>query len=134
MPKLKTKKGVKKRFKLTKTGKVKRAKANKSHILTKKTRGRKRALKKATTVDKTTQQSCRACPCGNDSFLNCCVSFHILHQLHPRSPVTCENEAHNQGCSGRSQQRWQKHVSGFVHKTFLCHHIQINSPTISWWL
>ena len=33
MPKLKTHSGAKKRFNLTKTGKVKRAKAFKSHIL-----------------------------------------------------------------------------------------------------
>ena len=37
MPKLKTHSGAKKRFNLTKTGKVKRARAYKSHILTKKT-------------------------------------------------------------------------------------------------
>ena len=36
MPKLKTHSGAKKRFNLTKTGKVKRAHAYKSHILTKK--------------------------------------------------------------------------------------------------
>jgi len=55
MPKLKTKKGVKKRFKTTKTGKIKRAKANKSHILTKKSPGRKRSLRKGGLVDKTFQ-------------------------------------------------------------------------------
>ena len=38
MPKLKTHSGAKKRFNLTKTGKVKRAHAFKSHILTKKDR------------------------------------------------------------------------------------------------
>ena len=37
MPKLKTHSGAKKRFNLTKTGKVKRASAYKRHILTKKT-------------------------------------------------------------------------------------------------
>ncbi len=37
MPKLKTHSGAKKRFNLTKTGKIKRAHAFKSHILTKKT-------------------------------------------------------------------------------------------------
>lgn len=36
MPKLKTKSGAKKRFKLTGTGKIKRKHAFKSHILTKK--------------------------------------------------------------------------------------------------
>lgn len=53
MPKLKTNKGAKKRLKLTKSGKVKRQKEGARHILTKKTRKRKRNLKKATTVDKT---------------------------------------------------------------------------------
>lgn len=56
MPKLKTKKGVKKRFRLTKTGKIKRAKAGKSHILTKKRRKRKRALRKSALVDRTMQK------------------------------------------------------------------------------
>lgn len=59
MPKLKTKKGAQKRFKLTKTGKVKRTKSGKRHILTKKTRKRKRALGKATTVDKTFEKKIR---------------------------------------------------------------------------
>jgi large subunit ribosomal protein L35 len=53
MPKLKTHKGAKKRVKLTKTGKVKRTKCNKSHILTKKTTKRKRALRQSAIVDKT---------------------------------------------------------------------------------
>ena len=43
MPKLKTHSGAKKRFNLTKTGKVKRAHAFKSHILTKKDTKRGRA-------------------------------------------------------------------------------------------
>ena len=53
MPKLKTHTGAKKRFKLTKNGKVKRAKAYKSHILNKKSTKRKRNLRKATYADKT---------------------------------------------------------------------------------
>ena len=44
MPKLKTKSGAKKRFKLTGTGKIKRKHAFKSHILTKKETKQKRAL------------------------------------------------------------------------------------------
>ena len=44
MPKLKTKSGAKKRFKLTGTGKIKRKHAFKSHILTKKTKKQKRNL------------------------------------------------------------------------------------------
>ena len=50
MPKMKTHKGAKKRFTVTGTGKVRRLKANKSHILTKKSPKRKRNLRRATTV------------------------------------------------------------------------------------
>ena len=53
MPKLKTHTGAKKRFKLTKNGKVKRAHAYKSHILTKKDTKRTRRLRHSTYVDKT---------------------------------------------------------------------------------
>ncbi|MDG5765887.1 50S ribosomal protein L35 [Balneolales bacterium ANBcel1] len=52
MPKMKTISGAKKRFKLTKSGKIKRKKAFASHILTKKTPKRKRNLRAATLVDK----------------------------------------------------------------------------------
>ncbi len=51
MTKLKTKKSAAKRFKVTGTGKLKRSKAYKRHILTKKTTKNKRNLRKATTVD-----------------------------------------------------------------------------------
>ncbi len=47
MPKLKTKKGAAKRFKLTKSGKVKMSKSNRRHILTSKAKKRKRHLRKA---------------------------------------------------------------------------------------
>ena len=53
MPKIKTHSGAKKRFTLTKTGKVKRAHAFKSHILNKKTTKRKRNLRKVVTADVT---------------------------------------------------------------------------------
>ena len=46
--KKKTKKAATKRFKITGSGRVKRGKAFKSHILTKKTAKRKRHLRKAT--------------------------------------------------------------------------------------
>jgi len=52
MPKMKTKGSAKKRFKLTGTGKIKREKAYKSHILTKKARKTKRNLRTATLVSK----------------------------------------------------------------------------------
>ena len=49
MPKMKTHKGAAKRFSLTGTGKVKRNKAFKSHILTKKSSKRKRNRRRGTT-------------------------------------------------------------------------------------
>jgi len=48
--KMKTHKGAKKRFKVTGSGKVRRYKAFKSHILTKKTSKRKRRLRQSTTI------------------------------------------------------------------------------------
>ena len=53
MPKIKTKRAAAKRFKATGTGKLKRAKANKSHILTKKSTKRKRGLRQAAMTDAT---------------------------------------------------------------------------------
>jgi len=53
MPKIKTHSASKKRFSLTATGKVKRSKAYKSHILTKKTTKRKRNLRKSTIASDT---------------------------------------------------------------------------------
>ncbi len=50
MPKIKTKKAVAKRFKITGTGKLKRFKANKQHILGFKNSKRKRNLRKATLI------------------------------------------------------------------------------------
>jgi large subunit ribosomal protein L35 len=50
MPKLKTHRGAAKRFKKTGTGKFVRSKAFKQHILTSKTRTRKRALRGTTVV------------------------------------------------------------------------------------
>ncbi len=50
MPKLKSKRGAVKRFKITGSGKIKRYKAYKSHILTKKNRKRKRNLRHSTLV------------------------------------------------------------------------------------
>ena len=45
MPKMKTHRGAAKRFKKTGSGKFKRNKANRQHILTKKKRSRKRVLR-----------------------------------------------------------------------------------------
>jgi large subunit ribosomal protein L35 len=51
MPKIKTNRAAAKRFKRTGTGKFVRAKAYKSHILTKKSRQRKRRLRQTAVVD-----------------------------------------------------------------------------------
>lgn len=50
MPKMKTRRGAAKRFKLTASGKIKRQHAYLGHILTKKTRKRKRHLRQDTYV------------------------------------------------------------------------------------
>ena len=57
MPKLKSHSGAKKRFNLTKTGKVKRGHAFKSHILTKKDTKRKRGLRQGAYVDVTNESA-----------------------------------------------------------------------------
>ncbi len=59
MPKIKTHSGAKKRFKLTKKGKVKRGSAFRSHILTKKSTKRKRGLRKIAYADKTNAAAIR---------------------------------------------------------------------------
>jgi large subunit ribosomal protein L35 len=47
MPKIKTVKSAAKRFRVTGSGSIRRNRANKSHILTKKNKDRKRALRKS---------------------------------------------------------------------------------------
>ena len=59
MPKIKTNRAAAKRFKVTGTGKLKRSKAYKRHILTKKTRKNKRNLRKAAIVDMTNVKAMR---------------------------------------------------------------------------
>lgn len=53
MPKIKTHRGAAKRYKITGSGKIKRGKAYKSHILTKKSTKRKRNLRKTGYVSET---------------------------------------------------------------------------------
>ena len=60
MPKMKSNSGAKKRFSLTGTGRVKRNKAYKRHILTKKTRTQKRRLRAKSLVDKTQEHQIKA--------------------------------------------------------------------------
>ena len=57
MPKMKTHRGAAKRFKMTGSGQLKRMKAYKSHILTKKTAKRKRNLRKAAYVSTTQEKA-----------------------------------------------------------------------------
>ncbi len=57
MPKMKTKAGAKKRFKLTGSGKIKRKHAFKSHILTKKTTKQKRRLTNTGLVHKSDENN-----------------------------------------------------------------------------
>ena len=53
MPKMKTSRAAEKRFKVTGTGKLKRSKAYKQHILTKKSTKKKRELRKPVMTDST---------------------------------------------------------------------------------
>jgi len=57
MPKMKTNRSAAKRFSKTGTGKLKRNKAYKSHILTKKTTKRKRNLRQSAMTDKTNEKN-----------------------------------------------------------------------------
>lgn len=56
MPKMKTCRGAAKRFKLTGTGKIKRARAFRSHLLTSKSPKNKRQLRKTTYVAKSQEK------------------------------------------------------------------------------
>ncbi len=60
MPKMKTKSGAAKRFRVRGSGSVKRAKAFQRHILTKKSTNRKRGLRGTTQVDATNRRSVKA--------------------------------------------------------------------------
>jgi large subunit ribosomal protein L35 len=60
MPKMKSKSGAKKRFKVTGTGKFKRSQKGKRHILTKKSQKRKRQLRGTTMVHETQEHQIRA--------------------------------------------------------------------------
>ena len=57
MPKMKTSRAAAKRFKVTGTGKLKRNKAYKRHILTNKTRKNQRNLRKPAMTDKSNVKS-----------------------------------------------------------------------------
>jgi large subunit ribosomal protein L35 len=60
MPKMKTKSGAKKRFRVRGSGSIKRSQAFKRHILTKKSTKNKRHLRGITNVDKTNAGAVKA--------------------------------------------------------------------------
>ena len=60
MPKMKSKSGAKKRFTITASGRFKRFKKGKRHLLTRKAQKRKRQLRKAALVDMTNHKQIRA--------------------------------------------------------------------------
>jgi large subunit ribosomal protein L35 len=60
MPKMKTKSGAKKRFRVRGSGSVKRSQAFKRHILTKKSTKSKRQLRGSTSVHRTNADSVKA--------------------------------------------------------------------------
>lgn len=67
MPKMKTNRAARKRFRYTGSGKVRRNKAYKSHILTKKSRKRKRRLRQSGLIDSANEkQVARLLPYGAD--------------------------------------------------------------------
>jgi len=59
MPKMKTNRGAAKRLRKTGSGKIRRMRAYKSHILTKKSKKRKRRLRSATLVAKADEKRIR---------------------------------------------------------------------------
>jgi large subunit ribosomal protein L35 len=59
MPKMKTRRAIAKRFRFTARGKIKRAQAFRSHLLTGRGANRMRRLRRAGLVDKTDQERIR---------------------------------------------------------------------------
>ena len=64
MPKVKTNSSAKKRFKVTGTGKITHQKAFKRHILTKKSKKRKRALRQDGDVHQIQPEFCKTSYCA----------------------------------------------------------------------
>lgn len=59
MPKLKTNRAAKKRFKMLKSGKIKRRRAMLRHILTSKAKGRKRGLRRVAYIHEADEKAIR---------------------------------------------------------------------------
>ncbi|HEX9395321.1 MAG TPA: 50S ribosomal protein L35 [Burkholderiales bacterium] len=60
MPKMKSKRGAAKRFRVRGSGSIKRGGAYRRHILTKKTTKRKRQMRRTSAVDRTNQRAIRS--------------------------------------------------------------------------
>ena len=56
MPKMKTRRALRKRFRITASGKVKRARGNRSHLLTRRSANRMRRLRRPALVDQSEEQ------------------------------------------------------------------------------
>ena len=59
MPKMKTRRAAAKRFKLTGRGRIKRNKANHSHMLIRRSKSARRKMRKTTLVDRTEEKRVR---------------------------------------------------------------------------
>jgi len=59
MPKMKTRKAIAKRFRMTASGRIKRAKANRSHLLTGRSANRMRRLRRGGFLDKSDEKMIR---------------------------------------------------------------------------
>jgi len=67
MPKMKTHKGTKKRFRLTASGKAKHRQSGTSHLAARMSQKRKRNLRGTTTIDKSVLKSIRTALNGNSN-------------------------------------------------------------------
>ena len=67
MPKMKTHKGTKKRFRLTASGKAKHRQSGTSHLASRMSQKRKRNLRGTTTIDKSVLKSIRTALNGNSN-------------------------------------------------------------------
>ena len=59
MPKMKTRKAIRKRFRITASGKIKHAKGNRSHLLTRRSANRMRRLRRGGLLDKSDEKMIR---------------------------------------------------------------------------
>ena len=97
MPKMKTKSAAKKRFKITASGKIKRACSGKNHILTKKDRKRKNRLCEGAYVDATQEITLQSYVKGyvKSKFGIKSEDFDLVHSQNTTAAVIDEMINHN---------------------------------------